>query len=270
MSLAFSAYNASLALDGDVVYLFTPSAFYRMAPGSPPQKTALDLGVGPVLTDSGIVFWSKGAIWNTSREGGAVRRLAKLPHQPEYFVASSAGLAWLDGADGVFSIQSINGHKPRVLVSTRDQLSALRMIHEWVFFVQRAKDSSWRIGRVHMAGSEPEYTESRSGPTPAMLTGTESVFYYDMDHSEVRQLSPDLKSEHVWCKDFVCSPICEAKNIYCARVEGLFEILADNYQPKILYGRHETITHLRANARQVVWLADVGPDQLAVEMLPVR
>ena len=272
LSLPVSAYSTWLALDGELAYLFTRDAAYRLAAGKPFQKIELDLGIGPALMDSGIVFWSKGAIWNASKDGGSVWRVAALSTQPEYFVASGAGFAWLDRADdGLYRIQSLNGRKPRVLVADQGQISAVHMIHDWVFFVLRAKDNSWRIGRVHVARGEPEYTNSRTGPTPASLAGTEDVVYYDMERSEIRKLSPDLKSEYGWLKDFVCSPIHEATNIFCSRVEGLFELLADSRKSKFLwYGSRETITLIRANSKQVVWIADTGPDQLAVEMLPVE
>jgi hypothetical protein len=272
LSLPVSAYSIFLGLDGELAYLLTRNAAYRLAAGKPPQKIELELGIGPVLANSGIVFWSKGAIWNASKDGASVWRLATVSKQPEYFVASRAGIAWLDRTDGgLFRVQSLDGQKSRVLVADQGEISALNMIHDWVFFVLRAKNNSWRIGRVHVGHGEPEYTDSRTGPTPAMLTGTEDIVYYDMERSEIRQLSADLKSEHVWLKDFVCSPLCEATNIYCGRVEGLFEVLADSREPKFLWhGRRETITFIRANSKQVVWTVDTGPDQLAVDMLPAQ
>jgi hypothetical protein len=272
LSLPESAYSISLALDGEVAYLLTRSAAYRLAAGKPPQKIELDLGIGPVLTDSGFVYWSKGAIWNAGKDGSHPRRLAALPGQPEYFVASHEGMAWLDrGSDGLYKIQSLNGQKPRVLVADQGEISALNMIHEWVFFVLRAKDKSWRIGRVHVGSSKLEYTDSKTGSTPAMLAGTETPVYYDMGSSEIRQLNPDLKGEQIWLRDFVCSPIHQARNIYCNRVEGFYEVLADSRETKLLwYGSRETITTIRANSKQVVWTVDTGPDQLAVNRLPVE
>jgi hypothetical protein len=272
LSLPMSAYTISLGLDEEFAYLFTRNAAYRLAAGKPSHKIELDFGIGPVLADSGIVFWSKGEIWNASKDGASVWHVATVRKQPEYFVASSAGIAWLDRADsGLYRIQSLDGRKPRVLVADQGEISALNMIHEWVFFVLRARDNSWRIGRVHVALGGPEYTESRTGPTPALLTGTQDVVYYDMERSEIRQLTRDLKSEHVWLKDFVCSPMYEARNIYCGRVEGLFEVVAESRKTKFLwYGLRETIALVRANAKQVVWTVDTGPDQLAVEMLPVE
>jgi hypothetical protein len=272
LSLPVSAYHPALALDGDVAYLLTRDAAYRLAVGKTPQRFELDIGHGAVLAESGIVFWSQGAIWNAAKQGGSVWRVASVPKQPEYLVTSSGGIAWLDRADdGNYRIQSLAGKKPRLLLARQDEISAVTMIHDWVFFVQKAKDQSWRIGRVHVAGGEPAYTDSRTGPTPSQLTGTENLAYYDMDKSEIRQLTPDLKSEHVWLKNFVCSPIYEATNIFCVRVEGLYEIPADSRVAKqLLFGPRQTITLVRANAKWVVWVADVGADQLAVDMLPLE
>ena len=272
LSLPVSAYSVNFGLDGELAYLFTRNAAYRLAAGKPSQKIELDLGIGPVLADSGIIFWSKGAIWRAAKDGAPVWRVAALPGQPEYFVASSAGIAWLDRVEGgLFRIQSLDGQKPRVLVAEQGEISALNMVHDWVFFVLRARDNSWRIGRVHALRGEPEYTDSKTGPTPALLTGMEDIVYYDMERSEIRQLTPDLKSEHVLVKDFVCSPIFEAKNIFCGRVEGLFEVLADSRKTKFLWhAPRETVTLIRANSKQVVWAVDTGPDQLAVDMLPVQ
>ena len=271
VSLPISAYSASLGLEGDVVFLLTPKGVFRLVAGQPSQALQLDLGNGPVLAESGIVYWSKGAIWNVSKESRTVRRVADLPHQPEYFVASDAGLAWLDAQNGTFSIQSLEGQKPRVLVSEKSEISAVHMIHEQVFFVHRVGNFSWQLGRVHLTGGDLRYTDPVTGTTPSMLAGTESVIFYDMGASAIRQFSPDLKSEQTWRKDFVCSPIAEAKNLFCSRVEGLFEIFAENYEPKVLlHGQHQPITYLKANAKQVAWIAEAGAEQLSVYTLPVE
>lgn len=272
LSLPISAYTPSLALDGDDVYLLTDHAAYRLRAGAPSQKIELELGHGSVLAESGIVFWSKGAIWNAAKHGGSVWRLTTTRTQPEYLVTSGEHIAWLDRVEqGPYRIQTIQAGKARVLLTSENELSAVHMIGEWVFYVQRGRDGAWRIGRVPIAGGEPSYTDSRTGPTPSQLTGRDSVVYYDMDKSEIRQLTTDLKAEHVWLKDFVCSPIFEARHVFCGRVEGLFQVLADSRSPRPLtFGRHATITLVRANTKQVVWLADTGADQLAVEMLPIE
>jgi len=270
-SMPVSAYSASLALDGDDVYLLTSNAAYRLVEGQPAQGIQLDLGLGPVLTDSGIVFWSKGFIWIAPKEGGTVRTLAKLPHQPQYFVASSAGLAWVDHIEeGAYSIQSLDGRKTRILVTSKGELSALHMIRDSVFFVKRAEDNSWQIGRVRVTGGEPEYTKSKTGATPALLTGAENPVYFERDKSEIQELMPDLKSEHTWLKDFVCTPLFSMKDVYCACVEGLFVVPAESHKPKVLvFGRREPIAFIRANAKRVVFIVDTGADQLGVDALPL-
>jgi hypothetical protein len=272
VSMPVSAYSTSLALDGDDVYLFTSNAAYRLVEGQPAQGIQLDLGIGPVLTDSGIVFWSKGFIWLAPKEGGTVRTLAKLPHQPQYFVASSAGLAWVDHTDeGVYSIQSLDGRKARILVTSKGELSALHMIRDSVFFVQRAEDNSWQIGRVRVTGGETEYTKSKTGASPALLTGAENPIYFERDKTEIQELMPSLKSERTWLKDFVCTPLFAMKNVYCACVEGLFEVHGESHKPKVLVsGRREPIAFIRANAKRVVFTVDTGADQLAVDSLPIE
>jgi hypothetical protein len=81
----------------------------------------------------------------------------------------------------------------------------------------------------------------------------------------------EVKSEQTWLKGFVCSPLYEAKNIYCGCVEGLFEVQAETRKPRVLvHGRRGSITYIRANSKQVVWTVDTGPNQLAVDMLPVE
>lgn len=272
VTLPVSAYNAWLALDGEVTYLLTPSAGYRLLPGKPAQRIDIALGNGPVLTDTGIVYWSKGAIWSAAKDSTTVWRLASVAKQPDYFVTADGRVAWLDrGEDGLYRIWSLDGQKPRVLLSRPGEISALHMVHAWIFFVERAADTTWRIGRVPVTGGQPEYTASRSGPTPALLRGSESVVYYDMQRSEVRQLTTDLKSENVWLRDFVCSPMDEAASIYCARVEGLFAVPPDTRTPRpLVSGDHLSITHVRAGPGRVAWIADAGPDRLMVETLPVE
>jgi len=271
VEMPISAYPTSLALDDDVVYLLTSNAAYKLTEGQPVQGIELDLGIGPVVTESAIIFWSKGSIWGAPKHGGEVRALAKLPHQPQYFVAEKGHLAWVDHSDaGPYTIQSLDGRKPRVLVTASGELSALTMIADSVFFVQRAEDNSWRVGRARVQGGDVEYSTSRTGQTPAMLTGTESLVYYDMKTSEIRRLQTDLQHEETWLKDFVCTPLYESINVYCACVEGLFEVRATDHKPHVLiYGRHETITYIRANSKYIVWTVDKGPDKLAVYRLPV-
>ena len=156
-----------------------------------------------------------------------------------------------------------------MLVSSTREISALNMIQDSVYFVQRTTDTSWRIGSVRVAGGEPVYSSEHKGPTPAMLTGSDDIYYYAMDKSEIRRLLPSLQSEETLLKNFVCSPINVASRIYCGCVEGLFKVSKEQRKPRVLvYGRPGSITNIRANSKLVAWTVDTGPEMLAVDMLP--
>ncbi len=269
--MPISAYRTSLALDDEAVYLLTTNAAYRLVPGQPQQGIELDLGIGATLTQSAFIFWSKGAIWSAPKNGGVTRQIARFPHQPQYFVTSGESFAWVNQSDdGLYTIQTLSGPKPRVLVSSTGEISALNMIGESVYFVQRPTDGTWRIGSVRITGGEPAYSTERKGRTPAMLTGSDYIYYYDVDKSEIRKLLPDLHQEELELRDFVCSPINVASRIYCGCVEGLFEVSKEDHKPRVrMYGRRGSITNIRSNAKLVAWTFDAGPEMLAVEMLPV-
>jgi hypothetical protein len=271
VEMPVSAYGSSLALDEEAVYLMTPNAAYRLIPGQPAHGIELDLGIGPVMTRDAFVYWHAGAIFRSPKAGGQTKVIAKFPHEPQYFVTSGANLAWVDrNDDRVYTIQTLQGRDTRVLVKSETELSALNMVGDAVFFVHKAQDSSWRIGRVQLSGGEPVYTSSKIGPTPAMLTGSEHITYWDLKTSDLRVLPLTLEREDTWLKDLVCSPNYEAKNIYCGCVEGLFEVQVGDHKPNVLsHGRQESITFIRADSKRVVWIVDKGPNRLAVNMLPI-
>jgi len=269
-TMPVSAYQAKIAMDDDAVYLMTSNAAYRLVDGEAPQGLQLDLGVGPVMTRTAFAFWSKGAIWSAPKAGGAAREIAKLPHQPQYFVSSGEALAWVDQADdGMYTIQALSGRKPRVLVSSQGEIRALDMVGDRVYFVQRPADDSWRIGFVHQGGGEPQYGVTKKGRAPSQLTGSEAVHYYDLDTKRILRLSLNLREEEVELTKLVCSPIHVSTRIYCGCVEGLFDVSKDTHQPRVLvYNRPGSITSVTSNSKAVAWVVDVGADQLAVDFLP--
>jgi hypothetical protein len=269
--LSISAYRASLALDEEAIYLLTSSAAYRLVAGQPAQGLALDLGVGATLTRSSIVFWSKGGIWSAPKQGGVTRELAKLPRPPQYFVASGDSFVWVAQSDeGLYTIQTLKDRAPRVLVSSEEELSALNVIDGSVYFVHRPSAGSWRIGRVGVSGGEPAYSAPRNGRRPALLSGSDDLYYYDVDRSETLRLLPDLRQEQSVLKNFVCSPIHANASIFCGCVEGLFEVSKASHEPRVLvHDRPGLITNINANSKVVAWTVDTGPDKLAVDMLPL-
>lgn len=257
-------------MDDDATYLLTSTAAYRLLDGESAQGLRLDLGVGSVLTRSSFVFWSHGSIWSAAKEGGPARELAKFPHQPQYFVSSGDALAWLDQSeDGLYTIQALEGRKPRVLLSSMGEIRALDMIGDVVYFVQRPTADSWRIGFVHRDGRAPEYAVTKKGRAPAQLVGSDAIYYYDLDMKRVLRLALDLRQEDVQLTELVCSPIQVSTRIYCGCVEGLFDVSKATHQPRVLvYDRPGSITSLASNSKAVAWLVDIGSDQLAVDLLP--
>ena len=270
-TLPISAYATTLALDEDAAYLLTSHAAYRLVEGQPIHGIQLDLGIGPVLTESAFVFWSDGGIWRAPKQGGVTRRLAKVAHQPQYFVAAGEAFAWVDETEaGLYTIQMLVGNDPEVLVSSPGEIRALKMIHDAIYFVVRPSDDSWRIGVVRISGGEPEYGAVRKGRAPALLTGVDALYYYDLDQMKILKRSLDLRSEQAELDNFVCSPIDVSSRIFCACVEGLFEVSKEMRTPTVLvHDRPGTITSISASSKVVAWTVDLGQDQLAVDMLPV-
>lgn len=270
-SLPISAYASSLALDEDAVYLLTSHAAYRLVAGQPAQGIRLELGIGATLTPSAFVFWSEGGIWRAPKQGGVTRRLAKFPHQPQYFVASGEAFAWVDESEeGLYTIQTLVENHPQILVTSTGEIRALNMIGDAVYFVQRPSDTTWRLGVVRIAGGAPEYATERKGRAPALLTGLNALYYYDLDQSKIFERSLDFRSERLQLDNFVCSPINVSSRIFCGCVEGLFQVLKDTHEPTVLVrDRPGTISSISSNLSVVAWTVDLGEDQLAVDMLPL-
>src|SRR6478735_5513331 len=270
-TLPVSAYRTSLAVDEDAVYLMTSNAAYRLVEGEPLHGIELDLGIGPVLTRTAFVFWSNGSIWRAPKQGGVTQELGKFPHQPQYFVSSGEAVAWVDQSDdGLYTIQTLDRGRPKVLVSSPGEIRALDMMGPFVYFVQRSADDSWRIGFVGLDGRAPEYGVTKTGRTPSQLSASDGIYYFDLATKHILRLTPDLRHEEVVLQDLVCSPIQVSTRIYCGCVEGLFDVGKDTHQPRVLvYNRPGTITNITSNAKRVAWTVDTGAEQLAVDMLPV-
>ena len=274
LSLPRSAYHASIAADDDdVAYLLTSTAAYRLAPDHPPAEMPMDLGFGATTTRSSFVYWSRGAVFEAPKAGGAAGRLVSLAERPQLLVASEAGIGWLGhGHDGSFSLNAIRSKKPTTLYTSHGSIDAVTMLGEQIFFVERPAGKDWRIGRIRLTvGGTPEFTAPRSGRAPAMLAGRHDLVFYDGSRFEVRRLSLDLRHERTPASGFICSPVAVSEHIYCAQPDGIFELRADERPHRLVSGdAQRLVTDLAATPKRLLWIVDVGADELEVRSLALR
>jgi hypothetical protein len=269
VSLSTSAYQASLAVDDDAAYLLTARAAHRLVPGRAPEALAVELGFGASATRHGLVFWGEGAVREASKQSGTSRRIAELALRPQFFVSSGDELAWVARSEeGRFSVGSVAGKRAITAYASPGSLDAAAMLDDWVFFVERPVEAEWRIGAVRARGGAPVATSARRGRAPAMLVAHHDIYYYDGNGREVRRLSPDLRDEQVLVSDFICSPLAVAERVYCANVEGIFELVPGGRpRPLVKLGLGATVTELAANGRHLFWIADDGADRLIVNAI---
>jgi hypothetical protein len=268
-AVGVSAYAARLELDGEDVYLLTSSAAYRISPGRAPERWALDLGISPALAGDHLIFWSEGALRRAPKRGGDPEILAKVEREPQRLAASGAHVAWLEHtADRRFTIWTLDGSRPRAIVTPPHEVTALTLLDDQVFFVERISPAEYRLGGVPLSGGEPRYTPSERGRTPAMLAAAREIFYYDGPSLTVRRVSPDLERRVVVARDVICSPLAVAERIYCAQPAGLLELPIEGGAARVVSLRRSgPITSVAASSSRVAWLVDTGPDTLAVEGL---
>ncbi len=269
LSLSTSAYQASLAVDDDAAFLLTSHAAYRLVPGRAPEALAVELGFGASATRNGLVFWSDGAVREASKQSGKNHRIAALALRPEFFVSSGDELAWVARSeDRRFSLGSVAGKRAFTAYASPGTLDAAAMLNDWIFFVERPTPTEWRIGGVRAQGGAPVVTSTRRGRAPSMLVAQHELYYYDGNGRDVRCLSPDLRDEQTLAADFVCSPLAVAERVYCANVEGIFELVPHGRPRRLVkLGLGATVTDLAANGRHLFWIADAGADKLVVNAL---
>jgi hypothetical protein len=268
---ATSAYVAGLVVDAEAIYLLTDRAAHRFEPGASPQQIPLENGATAAATRTDLVYWAKGAIWQVPKVGGKARRIASLAHQPQSFLAAGDDFAWLDmPLPDQFQIQTLVDHSVRTLLYYAGRIETATMDAGRVFFVKRDSASTWRIGSVFVHGGDILYAAPHTGPTPAKLAVAGDVFYYELNSGEIRRLSADLSHEEVLRKDLVCSPIAVSSSIYCANVEGLFQLAGHpGGKTRPIFPEARRIAAVAASSTQLAWLSDAGPDRLSLMMMPL-
>lgn len=271
LSLPTSAYQASLAVDDDGAHLLTSHAAYRLAPGQPPDALKVELGFGATTTRHGLVFWSGGVVHEASKQSGESRVWGALASRPQFFVSAGDDIAWIERSeDHRFAIGSFAARRAFVLYTSSGTIDAAAMLNDWIFFVERPSADQWRIGGVRTKGGTAVFTPARQGRSPAMLVAHDDIYYYDGNGRDVRRLSPDLRREETLVTDFICSPLAVAERVYCANVEGIFELVPQGRpRPLVKLGHRGTVTDLAANAHQLFWMGDAGADRLIVQTIPL-
>jgi hypothetical protein len=270
LELPASAYAATLAADGEAVYVLTSTAAHRVVPGQEPQRWEFELGHCPVLTGDHVVYWSEGAIRRVPKRGGESVVVASVPHAPQRLAAGRDRFAWLDHAEsGSFTIQTLAGEKPRVVIAAQGAVAALAVHEERAYFVEETS-GGFRLGAVSLGGGAPRYSPEHLSRTPAMLAVAEGVFYYDGPSSTVRRTTDDLQREHVVGRDVICSPIAVSNSIYCAQPGGIIELALDGGSPRVLVpSARGSITAFASLPAALVWLADGGENRLVLRSLPL-
>lgn len=264
-----TAHHTRLHLVGDVVYLLTPKAAFRLIPGEAAHEQKLDLGETGVATPAGFVFWSQGALWLAPQTGSAPGRLVELERRPRLIVAVEEGLAWVERDEqGRDTIYRLRGGSPKNVYASRGRVDAATMIEDQVVFVEGVGDASWRLGAVSMPGGRRAFTRPRKGRSPTMLVAAGEIYYYDGYAAEVRAVSPDLQRERVVGGDVECSPIAVADRIYCAQGGGLFELPAGRGVPKaVLANASARVVDIAADNKRVVWVGQTRRGMLEVKLL---
>jgi hypothetical protein len=269
LSLPTSAYQASLAVDAGAAYLLTSHAAYKFSPGQEPATLQVELGYGASATRHGLLFWSEGAVREASKQSGESHRVAVLAARPQFFVSSGDDIAWVARSeDGRYSLGSVAGKRASTAYASPGSIDAAAMLGDWIFFVERPTEAEWRIGAVRARGGAPVMTSTRPGRSPSMLAAHHDIYYYDGNGREVRRLSPDLRKEEVLVSDFVCSPLAVADRVYCANVEGIFELVPGGRpRPLVTLGLGATVCDLATDGRRLFFIGDGGPDRLVVKAI---
>lgn len=276
LTLPSSPYQAALFVDGEVIELLAGTAAYRLIPGKPPLRTELDLGFAATVTRQAYVYWSKGAIWSAERAGSgsaAPKLLVRVAEQPQRLVANAAGteLAWLEHFAGSrYAIAKRDGNVAKRLYTSSGSIDALVLSEDVAFFVERPSSAGWRVGRLALDTGAATFTAESTGRWPAMLGAARELFYYAGSRREVVSLSLDLQREHVLAKDFVCSPLVAASQVYCANLDGIFELTASGAPRQLVAGSRRVVASLAADERRLAFVSDVGQhgqDRLSVSVV---
>lgn len=261
-----SAYRAELLFQDGVPLVVTDHEIVRFA-AEGMLRFEVELGPVRAIWGDDVVFWRDGRLARVPLSGGPVRVLGKLETQPFRLLASRDRIAWLGPATpGGASIFAWHEGGPREIHRSQIPFSTGAMADDWVYFVEQPEPGAWRLGAVSVIqppGQAPARTALHSGRTPATLVAADALYLYDGPTRTVRRLSFDLSDEATIAQDVICSPLAVAARVYCAHVEGVFEV-GGSAVVQVLSDPGGPITSLAATDTHLAVLVDRGEDRLGV------
>jgi len=272
LKLDKTAYHTRIDLESDAIYLLTMEGAYRLVQGQAAKEVKLDLSDTGVATPSAFIYWSGGSFWLAPKRGGPPGRLADVKNRPIFIVSVEERFAWIGpNEQGHHTVYTLRQGKPHALHEMSGPVAGATMVDDRVIFLERVGTDGWRLGSVARDGGPATFTATRKGRYPSMLAAARDIYYYfwgDKKVSEVWAVSPDLQNERVVANNVICSPLAAADRIFCANVEGLYEISPSSGLPKLVYPNiGSSITSISADQNRIVWVSDVGAEKLEVKLL---
>jgi hypothetical protein len=265
--LELSAYTATLAADGDDIYVLTGHRAHRFAQGGAAESWEIELGDTPALGAGGIVYWLDGKLRRAPKLAGRSEILASVPRAPRRLCASGEQLVWVEPAESAAALRTLDGSEPRTIYRSEGEIEALALMDDQAYFVERSQER-WRLGTVGLSGGTARFTERRASRTPAVLAAARDIFFYDGPTSSVRRVSSDLSREELIAREVICSPLAVADRVYCAQISLLFEVPRDGGKARLLSSKRAgTIAALVATRSRVAWLLDTGEGRAELELL---
>lgn len=265
LSTESSAYRARLLARDSAFYLLAESQVFRLAPGAAAETLPLPPSTESLPSRQGLALWRDGAVHRLNPLTGELQRAHTLRTAPRALAASEDAIGWLERSPlGVASVHSDAVRKP--LYQSNGAIETVLLLGDWLFFVERQADRTWRVGGVPANGGSARFTAARPGRPPATLVAADdALYYYDGNAREVCRLSPDLQERTVLGRGGVCSPLAVHGHVYCARVEGVFELAEGEPARQIVAGGlGSLVTDIAATETHVAWVSEAGANRLEV------
>ncbi|OQX67815.1 MAG: hypothetical protein B6A08_13205 [Sorangiineae bacterium NIC37A_2] len=266
-----SAYSARLAFDGEKLVLTTPLGVHILDAQGKVESRAAAFGHLARFDRGRIVFHRDGAFWSQAlMPKRADKRLAPTKADPSLMSLKGTELAWVEPeAEAGQALFALGRTAPHLVYRSPGTISALHIEGDHAFFVEQSREGAWRIGRASLDKSAVVWTEPRRSRPPAMLTGSErALYYYEGLEGGVHELAFDFSADRVLVRDFICSPLAAAVDLFCASVTGVQRVPLDEAPPiPLATAQDGPIPFIVARATEIAWVSDVGPEKLAVRRL---